>query len=366
MRSISRVLPGLLLTLAGCGSAATAPSPSSAPASPGAAGATQGAASAKPNASAVGSAAASGAPSGQATKLVISYGELVPQSVPEFLAQDAGIYQKHGLDVDLRLIVSSAEIAALVAGETQIASSGGPIVLSAVAAGADLEVTAAIAGLSPFALYTQPSIQSITDLKGKNVGISKFGSPSDIAMRIAFRKFSIDPDKDVRFVELGSTQARTAALIQGTIQGGMANPLEADQLVKAGLHVVYDATKDKQPSAQSVVVAKRDWIASHAEVMQRYIDSTTEGMVRTHNDKAFTLATMKKWFKTDDERLMGSVYDAYTSSGLWPLVPYATPEMFADAKEVISATNPKMRDYDPSKLIDSTFVNSAEDRGLAR
>ncbi|MFI5269024.1 MAG: ABC transporter substrate-binding protein, partial [Chloroflexota bacterium] len=213
---------------------------------------------------------------------------------------------------------------------------------------------------------TVPAIKTIADLKGKNVGISKAGSPSDIAMRMALRKNGLDPDKDVRFVELGSTQARTAALIQGTIQGGMANPLEANALTKAGLHVVYDATKDKQPSAQAVVVAKRDWVAGHRDAMQHFIDAIAQGLVRTRSDKAFSLATMKKWFKSDDEQLMGSVYDAYTSSGLWPQAPYATPEMFADAKEVISATIPKMKDYDASTLIDSSFVKSAEDRGLTK
>jgi NitT/TauT family transport system substrate-binding protein len=317
-----------------------------------------------PAAAPIASGAAASAKPAQLTKLVVSYGELVPQSVPVFVAKDAGIYEKNGLDIDLRLIVSSAEMAALIAGETQVASAAGSQVLNGVAAGADLIVTSAIAGLSPFALYVQPSIKAIGDLKGKNVGISKFGSPSDIAMRMALRKNGLNPDQDVRFVEMGSTQARTAALIQKTIDGGMANPLEAAQLVKAGLHVVYDATKDKQPSAQSVVLAKRDWVNGHRDVMQRYTDAIVEAMVRTNQDRAFSLATMKKWFKSEDEPLMASVYDAYSSSGLWPVPPYATPEMFADAKEVTAQAEPKMRDYDLTKLIDSSFVKSAQERGL--
>jgi NitT/TauT family transport system substrate-binding protein len=351
-----RLVPLLALLLGACGSAGSPP-PAVSPAAS--------ASPPKPSLAASAPASAAAKPGAGLTKLVVSYGELVPQSVPEFLAKDAGLFEKNGLDVDLRLIVSSAEIPAMISGETQIASSGGSQVLNAVAAGADLEVTAAIAGLSPFALYVQPSIKAMADLKGKNVGISRFGSPSDIAMRIAFRKFGMDPAKDVRFVELGSTQARTAALVQGSIDGGMANPLEAEQLKKAGLHVVYDATADKQPSAQSVVMAKRDWVAGHREVMQRYIDAIVQGMGRTLDDKPYALATMKKWFKTDDEQLMASVYDSYSSSGLWPRVPYATPEMFADAKEVVAATEPRMKDYDSSKLIDSSFVKSAQDRGLA-
>src|SRR5579862_6870154 len=167
--------------LAACGSSAPAPaSPSAAPAATNASHAAPASgqpstgASGKPAAGASSKPSAAAAASGL-TKIKVSYGELVPQSVPEFLAQDAGIYQKNGLDVDLQLIVSSAEIPALVSGEVQLGSAAGSQVMDAVAAGADFEVTAAIAGLSPFALYVQKSINTIQDLKGKAVGISKFG-----------------------------------------------------------------------------------------------------------------------------------------------------------------------------------------------
>ncbi len=317
--------------------------------------------------SAPSAAAASAKAQGGLTKLVVSYGELVPQSVPVFVAKDAGIYERNGLDVDLRLIVSSAEIAALVAGETQFSSGGGAHVLNAAAAGVDAVVLAAVAGLSPFRLYVQPNISSVHELKGKNVGISKSGSPSEVALRIVLKKNGMDPDKDVRFVELGSTQARTAALIQKTIDGGMANPLEAAQLEKNGLRMIYDLAKEKTPSAQSLVIGRRDWVHSHREVTQKYIDAIVQTVARTRADKPLAIGVMKKWFKTDDEELMSTIYDAYTSTGLWPAVaPYATPQMFDDAKETVGATDPKVRDLDLSKMIDSSFVKSAEERGLTK
>ena len=327
-------------------------------------------ASASAPASTVGSAPATSAASAKAqglTKLVVSYGELVPQSVPVFVAKDAGIYQQNGLDVDLRLIVSSAEIPALIAGETQFSSGGGAHVLNAAAAGVDAVVLAAVAGLSPFRLYVQPSISSVKELKGKNVGISKFGSPSEVALRIVLKKNGMDPEKDVRFVELGSTQARTAALIQKTIDGGMANPLEAAQLEKNGLRMIYDLAKEKTPSAQSLVIGRRDWVKSHRDTAQKYIDAIVQTVAKTRADKPLAVSVMKKWFKSEDEELMASIYDAYTSTGLWPAgAPYATAAMFDDAKETVGATEPKVRDLDLSKMIDSSFVKSAEERGLTK
>jgi NitT/TauT family transport system substrate-binding protein len=350
-----------VLALAACGGGQAAPA-SPAPASTAAAPSQAAPASSVAKPAASGSAAAkpaAGASGG--TKLVVSYGELVPQSVPIFLASDAGLYQKNGLDVDMRLIVSSAEMAALVAGEVQIASAAGSQVVNAEGNGADLVVTAAVAGLSPFRMYVQKDIKTFADLKGKSVGISRFGSPSEVAIRVALKKNNLT-DKDVRIVEVGSTQARTAALIQGTIAGGMANPLEAAALEKAGLHSIYDLAKEKTPSAQSAIMAKRDWLSGHRDVMQHYVDAVTEAIARVRADKPYTIGVMKHWFKTDDEQLMGSVYDAYTSTGLWPLPPYVTPEMFQDDKE--AATDPKIKNLDMTKIIDSSFVKSAADRGL--
>src|SRR5690349_18398128 len=99
-----RLLPLVALLLGACGSTAAPASSSAGPASA--------AASAAPAASRAASAAAS--PAGSLTKLTVSYGELVPQTMPVWLAKDAGIFQQNGLDVDLKLIVSSAEVAAMV------------------------------------------------------------------------------------------------------------------------------------------------------------------------------------------------------------------------------------------------------------
>jgi len=379
-RTLSALLGVMALSLAACGGGATpsasvASSPSVAAAKPSAAASSAAAApaSAKPSGpvsaapGAVVQSAAGGQAqaAGQADKIVVSYGELVPQTMPVWYAQETGIFQQNRIDADLRLIVSTAEIAALIAGETQISSAGGPVVLNAIGGGADLEVTAAIAAISPFTLYAPQSIKTIQDLKGKAVGVSRFGSPSDIAMRLAFRQNNLDPDKDVRFVETGSTQARTAAMIQGTIQGGMANPLEADALDKAGLHGIYDLGKAKVPSAQSVVVARRDFVSSHHDLMQRYVDSIVQSMAKLRQDKSGSLAVLKKYFKSDDDALFGKIYDYYTTDGIWPAVPTPTAEMFADAKEVIGKDNDKIRTLDINTILDTSFVKSAQDRGLA-
>ena len=79
----------------------------------------------------------------------------------------------------------------------------------------------------------------------------------------------------------------------------------------------------------------------------------------------FVIGVLKKYFKSDDDALFGKIYDYYVTDSIWPVVPAATPEMFADAKDVIGKDSDKIRNLDVATIIDDAYVKSAQDRGLA-
>jgi len=297
-------------------------------------------------------------------KLTASFSEPVPQELPAWLPKEAGIFEKHGLDVELKFIASTAAIAALVAGEVVVGNTGGPSILNAVAGGADLVVAAVPLVLSPFQIYSPPSITSMNDLKGKAVGVSRFGGQSDIEMRVALKASGLDAKKDVRFVETGDAQATTATLLQGVVQAAAQNPASAPALLKQGLHPIFDLGTSKQPFAEQVVVAKRDWVVQNRPVMQRYIDATVEAMQRQKQDKALSVSVLKKYLKSDDDAVMAETYDIYMK--LFPTLPVPKAEQFQVAKEIVADTNPKAASIDLDKLVDASFAADAEKRGLGR
>lgn len=297
------------------------------------------------------------------TPLTVSYGEVVPQELPLWAAKESGLFEKYGLQVTPQLIVSAQEIAAILAGETQIANPGAPNLLNAVGTGADLVVVGVPMALSPFSIYAQPDISSLAGLKGKSVGISQFGSPSELEMRVALLQAGMNPDTDVSFVPTGSTQNRTAALIQGTIQGAAANPLEGAQLKKRGLHVIYDLAAGHEPWAETVVATRRVWLDQHRDLVQAYVDAITEALQRIKRDKPFAVSVLKTYFKTDDDQAMSEAYDAYVQ--LFPNAPEPRPEQFETARTILTRTNPPVGSIDLVHLLDPTFVQSAVSRGLA-
>ena len=357
------------LIVAGCGGAAApaesvaSTSPASSPKAP------AGAVPAQPSQSAASSAPAKPAASASASqgsagiRLTVSFPEISGDALPAWVAQDEGIFKKNGLDVDLRLIESAPGMAALLAGDTEIALIGGSEVVGADVGGAGVKVAAVIDPYYPYLFEAAKGVNSAADLNGKKIGVSKFGSSSDTATRIVLQKVGIDPDKDVTIIQVGSAAARTAAVVGGAIQGAIAHPPENLKMEQAGFHVLFDLTSLGLPNDNLSVNAKASWIAGHRDTMQKFVDSIAEAMTFMKQDKASTLKVVAKYYKSDDAQLNEATYDFHVNRIFKELVP-PKPEQFTGIITTLAARNPKAKGFDASTILDASFVNSAVSRGL--
>ncbi len=368
-----RFAPGILvscgLLLAACGSS-SAPAPAStAPASAAASAAaasaaasakpaTSGSASAKPAASGVAAPAASGL-----TKITASWSALIPAVLPVWVALEAGIFKQNGLDVDLQYIESSKGIPALVSGQVQVADVGGSETMSAVAGGADLVTIGGNAPVWPFILQVPAGIKTVDDLRGKKVGVSNFGSSSDIATRVALKHVKLDPDKDVSILAVGSASNRLAAMQSGAIQAGMSYPPESLRLEAQGFHTLVDLAAEKLPGNTASTVVPRAFLNSSKPVVQKWEDSLVMAIARMKKDKALTVNILKKYFKSDDTHAMDVSYDYFVNEVI-PSLPYPTSAQYADAQAVLGAKNDAVKNFDVNKMLDRSFVESAAQRGL--
>jgi NitT/TauT family transport system substrate-binding protein len=217
----------------------------------------------------------------------------------------------------------------------------------------------------PYKFEAAPSIKTFADLKGKNIGMSTIGGAVDVATRTLLRKHGVDPDKEVTLVPDDGSQFRQQALLAGATQAAMADPPALLQLEAAGFHPLANLAAEKLPSANTGIVAFKTWVDANRPTMQKYVDALVQGMARTRADKSYSVTVAKKYFKTDDEKAMSAMYDFFAGEIL-PTYPYATPEQFADSFAELSKRNDKVRSLDVAKFIDSSFVKSAEDRGLAK
>jgi NitT/TauT family transport system substrate-binding protein len=298
-------------------------------------------------------------------KLSVGYSNLSGDFVPVWVAAEANLFKKRGLDVQLQYLEGGSKtMTTLLSNQADVIQLGGSEVLSAVAGGADVVVLATLAPVYPYLFMVQANIKTPADLKGKKVGVSSFGGSADIATRLALSKLGIDPEKDVTIISLSSHATRTTALLNNAIQGGVDDPPDSVELEKKGLHSLFDLAALKLPAAQTVTAVQRSWLNANKAVAQKYIDALVEAIAKEQSDRAFTIKTMKKYFKSEDDHAMNVAYDFFVKE-VTPARPYPKAEQFKQAQETLAKKNPRVAQVDLDKVLDPTFVKSASDRGLA-
>ena len=345
MRGVLALSVATLVLAAACGGTAVAPSPSP----------TVG-----------GTVTATATPKPSPFKLVVSYSNIIGDELPLWSTKEGGFFEQNALDIgELQSIASTQGVPALISNQVQVAQLGGSEAMSANAEGAELVVVAQLAGVYPFVLEVSASIKTTEDLKGKKVGVSSVGSSSDIATRAALKKMGLDPEKDVTIVPVGSAAQRTAAMLSGAIDAGVSQPPDSLAVEAKGFHVLYDLASQKLPSANTSVVVTRSFLTANKAVVQRYVDSLVQGIKKMKADRPFGIDVLKKYFKSTDDKAMGVTYDFYAQL-VTATQPFPKPEMFADAQTILGAKSDKVKSYDVTKMLDTSFVQSAVDRGLDR
>jgi ABC-type nitrate/sulfonate/bicarbonate transport system substrate-binding protein len=178
------------------------------------------------------------------------------------------------------------------------------------------------------------------------------------------RHFGLDPDTDITIVPMGSLQNRTAGLQNGAIQAAPANPPDAYVLQRQGFRVLFDVSELGFPSANATIVTQRVWLKDHRDVFQAWNDSIVEAISVAKQQPEIGLPALKRFLQSDDDDLMRPTYD-YWINKILKQPPVLAPEQFTDVIDALAKNNPRVKDIDVRSMIDTSFVQSAVDKGLA-
>ncbi|HVA25309.1 MAG TPA: ABC transporter substrate-binding protein [Chloroflexota bacterium] len=366
----------LAILLAACGGSANPPAPASSPAaaSPStvpsavakaASAPASAAASAKPPASAAASAKPVTSSAPTPGKISSFYSTVSPTFAPLWIAKEAGIFQKNGLNVDVQLIQNPGGTAALIANQVQIGIGGAADLLGPVTNGADLQALATFTTTYPYVFEVADNIKTPADLKGKKIGASQAGGSDYVALLSVLSKLNLDFQKDVSILFVGGIPARTAALLGGNIVGTLTAPPETLKIEGKGYHSLIDVTSLNLPSATSTLTAHKAWIqANHASV-QKFVDSLIEAIAREKADKPYAEQVMSKYLKLTDKTALDAAYNFF-SGKILPSQPDAKVEQFNDTVVSLGKTNPAIKSINLSTVVDDSFVQDAVKRGVGK
>ena len=271
------------------------------------------------------------------------------------VAINGGIYRKHGFDVENIQVGSSATVVqSLIAGEVSFAHVGAVPVVAAVASGIDLKIVAVFMNRFNYVMVTLPDLQKPQDLKGKTLAISRLGSGDEFATREALRRWSLDPDKDVRLLQVGLTMARLAALQGRHVQASLLSPPQIVEVQRMGLNVMADLTDLDVEYAHYTLVTKGSLITENRPLVDRFVRAYVDGIkfYRSHPEAA--IPYLRKFSKQSDAELR-IVYENLRKRIREDPVP--TP---GGVQTIIrSLRSDKEKELDPRRVIDTSFVTGA-------
>jgi ABC-type nitrate/sulfonate/bicarbonate transport system substrate-binding protein len=301
---------------------------------------------------------------GPARKVRMAFTSLSAVMMPPWLAREAGIFTKHGLDVEVIATPTGVEgMNALIAGEVQFLQISGGTTASAALGGADVIVVGTTLDTLVQQLIARPEIEKAEQLKGKTVGITRFGTSIDVGVRLALRHFGLVPEKEVAIVQVGGMESMVAALQSNRIQAGILSYPAITQAKKLGHHMLLDVASLGVQYAFTGMTTRGRLVKEDPDLVRRYMMAQTEAIARAKRDKSTALKVMGKYLRTANPAALAESYDVDVQKYMLK-VPLTTNEAMRSVLDDLAARIPKAKDSDPRRFFDDSFVRQMQSSGF--
>jgi ABC-type nitrate/sulfonate/bicarbonate transport system substrate-binding protein len=302
-----------------------------------------------------------GALHAQTKRIAVAYSAISATQSGFYLAKDAKIFDKHGLYVDPVYVAGGSRVAqAIIAGEFTVALAGGNIV-NADLAGGDIVTVGGVVNVPSFYLFVQPAIKKQEDLKGKALGITRYGASTDFTLRFLLKKWGLEADRDVKILQMGGQPEIFAGMQAGVIQGGILSSPGDYKAKKAGFSMLVNFAKVGLDYPTTSLVSTRSTIKKDRDTVRRFLMAYSEAVDRLFRDKELAMKVIGKWTRTEDRETLESSYE-YATNFIErpPRLPYKAIDMvLAQTAE----TDPRAKGRKAEEFIDPTLYNELEKSG---
>jgi NitT/TauT family transport system substrate-binding protein len=294
-------------------------------------------------------------------KIKIGYPAVSYNQIHIWVAQDAGLFKKYGLDTEL-VFFRGGQLAtqALVAGDPPIVNIG--TVVQANLQGHDVVLIAASESAYAYSVVALPSITKVEQLKGKKLGVSGFGSASHNAALIFLRKFNLEPNKDVAIVVAGPTIERLTAMTAGAIDATLLTPTEVVSAKKRGFGEIYDLLNMGVEIQGNGFATTRSYIKANRAIVKAALKGYVESIYYIHHNPEETKAIVAKYLRVTDPDVLRAAYDGFVK--LVPKKPYPTLKGIQFLLDQLSTQFPQAKKAKPEQFVDLSLLNELEKEGF--
>lgn len=280
-----------------------------------------------------------------------------------WMAREAGLFDKNAIKAEVAYIRSGSTMAqTLVSGEIQISQMGGPAMLAAGVAGMDVTFLAVALNTTPIVIMG--TVSRMEELKGKGIGVTRYGSNTDISARFAIRKAGLQPEKDVALIQLEDYPGIMGGIASGRIAAGaLADPF-TDAAKKMGYKEIADIAKMGLEFPFVGIAAKKSYVANNIDTAQRFVRAYVEAIALYKNNRELAMKVTSKYTGIKDTATLASTVDFYAPK--LQQVPYPTVGGLRFVLDQVAVRDPRAKNFTPEAFMDTRFVKQLEDGGFIK
>lgn len=304
---------------------------------------------------------ASGSPA--ADKLNAIYtARVMSQSLP-WIAQQAGLFKKYELDVQIIFVLAGTPaVASVIAGDSELSQQGAAGLTRAFVQGSkEIAFIGSVKNTLTHSILAKPEIQKPEDLRGKRIGVSRIGSNPHYFAVQALRHFGMDT-RDAAFIQTGGAPETLAAMVGQSIDAAVLTAPTDAQALGMGYHYVIYGPDLHIPYAATTFTTRRSIIAKRSAVLSRFMRAMAEAAKILHTDREFTYKVLQKNLRIDDRKILEASYNLEIKA-LEPRLAIKLDALQATLDE-IAPVEPRAKSVKPQEMVDSRYLDEMEKSGF--
>src|SRR5215467_10957614 len=297
-----------------------------------------------------------------AQSIKFGYAALTASGVAPWMAKEGGYLSKYGIEAELIYVPSITATQALIAGEIQLVHGTGVSASGAILAGADLKIVASSLNRLLGFIYARPEIKSPEQLKGKKLGVSRFGTLSDAGAAIFLERFGLKRGTDVAIIQLGGLPEIITAMERGGVDAGYASPPNSGRAKRLGMRELFDIDALNIELQQTCITVTTRYLREHRPVVKSVIQAYGEGLHRFVTDRDFSLRVMKKYLRVNEKEMLDDTYDFYAPRV--QKIPYPTLKGIKFILDTMAESQPRARNVAPESFVDTSLLQEIDQNGF--
>src|SRR5262245_12712036 len=294
----------------------------------------------------------------------LGYAALSGSYSPLWMAKELDLFERRGVQSTPIYMAGIIAYQAMLAGETQFTVGTGIAPVQARLGGADpIIVVNYISGFN-FSFIARPTIHQPGDLRGKRIGITRFGASVDFGARLALKRWGLAPGKDVTIIQLGGYPEAFAGLKGDSVQAAVLAPPFSTEAKRLGMVELIDFNQSDTEFAGLGLITTARYMSDHDEAIRRVVRALVEGIWAFKGNREAALRAIGKYTRMTDRSLLEETYQS--TRKVVRLVPRTTEAAIQNVLEAVADQNPKARSANTRDFYNNRFIDELEQLGFMR